>query len=169
MFRYQGGDVPLDDTVVLDVVAPDSVSGAQDVLRRLIEEALRPDAPALTVRLARGSEARLPDSLSHALLVLVREVLAGHHVEIVAADEEIGMETLAQLLGVSRPTAAQLVDNGVVPFRRTEGGHRRVRLSEALRLRDTWTERRASIAEQVKLGEEHDLPLGPPRRDSRGR
>ncbi len=159
--------MPIEDTVVLDVLAPESMVGARDALRELVHETGPESTPTVVVRLLNGGEALLPEALARALLLLAREALAGHHVEIVAADEEIGMETLAHLLGVSRPTAAQLVDNAAIPSHRTAGGHRRVRLSDALELRDRWMRQRAAIAEHVAHGEEHDFPLGPPPRTPR--
>lgn len=163
--------MPIDDTVVVDVLAPDSLAGAREALSRLVDRAgtaNREQAPVLTVRLPDGVDTPLPEALSRAVLLIAREALAGHHVEIVVADDEIGMETLAHLLGVSRPTAAQLVDEGAIPSHRTAGGHRRVRLSDAARLRERWTRQRAAIAEHVAHGEEHDFPLGPPPRRIRG-
>ncbi len=163
--------MPMDDTVVLDVLAPESVAGAREALSRLVHQtgaAEHQGEPVLAVRLPDGGEMLLPGALARAVLLLVREALAGHHVEIAVADDEIGMETLAHLLGVSRPTAAQLVDKGAVPSHRTAGGHRRVRLSDAVCLRERWARQRAAIAEHVAHGQEHDFPMGPPAPRRRG-
>ena len=107
-----------------------------------------------------GSEVPLPANWERTVLRMLREALAGRHVEVrVETADEVGTEKLAELLGVSRPTAAALVDQAALPSRVTPGGHRRVRLADVgayLRRRER---QRASLAELVAHGEATGLPL----------
>ena len=81
-----------------------------------------------------------PDELSLADLppgisALLREVLAemeqGHAVQVLPVGAELTTQQAADILGVSRPTMAQLLDKGRIPSWKV-GTHRRVRLEEVV-------------------------------------
>jgi len=110
-----------------------------------------------------GDEIRLPGDWEQTVLRMLQEVFAGRHVEVrVEAADEVGTEKLAELLGVSRPTAAALVDDGALPSRVTPGGHRRVRLADVRAYLRRRERQRASLADLVDHGEETGLPLETP-------
>lgn len=110
-----------------------------------------------------GDEIPLPADWEQIVLRMLQEAFAGRHVQIrVQATDEVGTEKLADLLGVSRPTAAALVDDGALPSRVTPGGHRRVRLADVRTYLRRRERQRASLAELVAHGEETGLPIETP-------
>lgn len=153
---------------LLEPPAPGSAS-ALDHVRRLLQalastEELSAGTPLhIILRGPGGSEVPLPPDWEETVLRMLQEVLAGRHVEVrVGAADEVGTEKLANLLGVSRPTAAALVDQGALPSRVTPGGHRRVRLADVRSYLRQRERRRASVAELVAHGEVAGLPLETP-------
>lgn len=111
-----------------------------------------------TAHLTLGST-RLP--LPGSALRLVTEVMEGlakgHSVTIVTDDEkEISPQAAAGLLGVSRPYASKLFDDGSIPSRRV-GTHRRAFLRDVLAYRERQREARKCVladlaAESQRLG-----------------
>jgi excisionase family DNA binding protein len=62
---------------------------------------------------------------------LVGHLAAGRSVTVLSNEEEISPREAAQLLGVSRPFAARLFDEGKIPSRRV-GTHRRASVADVL-------------------------------------
>ena len=111
-----------------------------------------------------GERLSLPPEWERAVLRMLREALAGRHVEVRATlGEEISTSELADLLGVSRPTAANLVDSGAIPpSTLTPGNHRRVRIADVEAYLRRRRRQREAITELVAHGQEAGLPDGPP-------
>ena len=111
-----------------------------------------------------GERLALPPEWERAVLRMLREALAGRHVEVRATlGEEIGTSELADLLGVSRPTAANLIDTGAIPpSTLTPGNHRRVRIADVEAYLRRRRRQREAITELVAHGQEAGLPDGPP-------
>lgn len=79
-----------------------------------------------------GEEIRLPEPMFH-LLARLAEVLArGDAVTIVPVGQELTTQQAADLLNVSRQYLIRLLDANELPFTRTEGNHRRLRIEDVL-------------------------------------
>ena len=89
-------------------------------------EALQSDPDRLELDL-HGS-----DTLGAALRELLEVMAQGKAVTMHPIDAELSSFQLADLLGVSRPSAIAILERGLIPYR-TVGTHRRVRLEDAQR------------------------------------
>lgn len=79
-----------------------------------------------------GKEIPLPEPMFH-LLARMAEVLArGDAVTIVPVGRELTTQQAADLLNVSRQYLVRLLDDKELPFTRTEGKHRRLRIEDVL-------------------------------------
>lgn len=177
-----------DTHALVDLLAPFRPDGnAAEAVVRLVEQmpsATRESDEPDTTR-GRGSDGRtpagealhvvvtgpggerfsLPPEWERAVLRMLQEALAGRHVEVRATlSEEIGTSELADLLGVSRPTAANLIDSGAIPTSTlTPGNHRRVRIADVEAYLRRRRRQREAITELVAHGHEAGLPDGPPK------
>ena len=87
-------------------------------------EALQSDPDRLELDL------RMSDTLGVALRELLEVVAQGRAMAVLPLDTELSSFELADLLGVSRPSAIAILERGLIPYR-TVGTHRRVRLEDA--------------------------------------
>lgn len=79
-----------------------------------------------------GEEIPLPEPMFH-LLARMAEVLArGDAVTIVPVGQELTTQQAADLLNVSRQYLIRLLDANELPFSRTGGKHRRLRIEDVL-------------------------------------
>lgn len=79
-----------------------------------------------------GDEIPLPEPMFH-LLARIAEVLArGDAVTIVPVGQELTTQQAADLLNVSRQYLIRLLDANELPFTRTGGKHRRLRIEDVL-------------------------------------
>lgn len=122
----------------------------------LVRDALNGPAAARLLG-PRGETVELPPSVHEVLMRVVRELTQGNAVAVVPVHAELTTQQAADLLNVSRPYLIGLLEQGALPYARTAGNHRRLRLADVLtykRARDT--ERRAALdemsAEAEKLG-----------------
>lgn len=78
-------------------------------------------------------------------------------------DREIDIRELAQILGVSAPTAAALLARGELPSWLTPSGERRVRRADALAYQAIREQRRRSLRELAAMAQrdEGDGPSRP--------
>ena len=105
-----------------------------------------------------GETVRLPRSVHDVLLRVVRELAEGNAVTVVPVHAELTTQQAADLLTISRPYLIGLLDQGVLPYARTAGNHRRLRLADVLtykRARDI--ERRAALDEMSAEAERLSL------------
>lgn len=115
----------------------------------------------LELTLVRSDGTRESVTVPAGVTALVRDVLqqaAGTgRVAVLRDDSELSPEQAARVLGVSRPLVVQRMDDGRLPFRRV-GAHRRARLSDVLRLRESEEARREALE---RLAEDtEDLMVG---------
>ena len=75
---------------------------------------------------------RTSDTLGTALHELLEAMAHGQAVTMHPTDAELSSFELAELLGVSRPSAIAILERGLIPYR-TVGTHRRIRLEDAQR------------------------------------
>jgi excisionase family DNA binding protein len=84
-----------------------------------------------------GEEISLPEPMFH-LLARIAEVLArGDAVTIVPVGQELTTQQAADLLNVSRQYLIRLLDDNELPFTRTGGKHRRLRIEDVLAYKAT--------------------------------
>jgi excisionase family DNA binding protein len=89
---------------------------------------------------------------------LVEHLAAGRSVTVLSGEEEISPREAAELLGVSRPFASRLFDEGQIPSRRV-GTHRRAFVKDVLAYRERQhAARRAALDELAAEGQR--LKLG---------
>jgi excisionase family DNA binding protein len=116
-------------------------------------------ADRMTLRLPDGREFELPAALVRILQASTAEIAAGHTVTILVSDVKLTPAEVGNLLGLSRPYVARLLDQGQLPSEYLpDSRHRVVRLEDVLEFqarRERRSEGRQRIAEAV---EDADLP-----------
>ena len=139
-----------------DEAEPILLSAEEIDLLTLVRDALTGSAAARLLSPS-GETVQLPRSVHNVLIRVVRELAQGNAVAIVPVHAELTTQQAADLLNVSRPYLIGLLDQGLLPYARTAGNHRRLRLADVLtykRARDI--ERRAALdemsAEAERLG-----------------
>lgn len=135
----------------------DPAPAEHDALDELISHA---DASAqLVLRTSDGSEVAVPPSLLRLLIAAADDLAAGHAVMAIPAEFELTPAEVAELLGLSRPFVARLLDQGDIPSEPLPNSrHRRVRLSDVLAFqarRERRAEGRRRIADIITSA---DLP-----------
>ena len=139
--------------------APRVEPGPED--RRSAESLSRAVAGAssVTVRLPGGEEVELSGGLVRVLQAAAHELSAGHAVTVLASEIHLTPAEVGDLLGLSRPYVARLLDHGEIPAQHLPGSrHRVIRLSDVLEFqvrRERRREGRRRIAEAI---ESDDLP-----------
>lgn len=113
----------------------------------------------LVLRLPDGREIELPESLVKLLQASADELSAGKSLILLASEVVLTPSEVGELLGLSRPFVARLLDHGQIPSTFLPGSrHRTVRLEDVLKFqaqRERHLEGRRRIGEIV---EEEDLP-----------
>lgn len=115
----------------------------------------------LELTLIRSDGGRESVTVPAGVTALLRDVLeqaAGTgRVAVLRDDSELSPEQAARILGFSRPLVVQRMDDGRLPFRRI-GAHRRARLSDVLRLRESERAQRAAL--ERLAADTEDLMVG---------
>lgn len=97
-----------------------------------------------TLRLPSGEEITLPTSLVVVLRVSAGQLSQGHGVTVLATDIRLTPAEVGELLGLSRPFVARLLDAGEIPAEHLPGSrHRVVRLADVLEFQARRERRRA--------------------------
>lgn len=101
------------------------------------------DDGTLVLRTADGTEISLPESLLKLVVSAANNLAAGRSVMAIPAEVTLTPAEVAELLGLSRPFVARLLERGDIPSELLPGSnHRRVRLEDVLAFQ-TRRERRA--------------------------
>jgi excisionase family DNA binding protein len=131
------------------VAAPADESRLIELLRRALDE------PSAARLLSLGGELiEVPGSVLELLVRVVHALAAGDAVAVLPVHAELTTQEAADLLNVSRPYLIGLLDDGALPYERTAGGHRRLRLADVLaykHVRDD--DRRAALHEMSSEAE----------------
>jgi excisionase family DNA binding protein len=97
----------------------------------------------LILRSADGTEITLPPSLLRLVVSAANDLAAGHAVMAIPAEVTLTPAEAAELLGLSRPFVARLIERGDIPSEfLPESRHRRIKLEDVLTFQ-TRRERRA--------------------------
>lgn len=128
--------------------------GEQRDLRRLLDELH--DAPAAKITVGK-TPLSLPPPALRLVTEMVEHLAAGRPVTVLSGEEEVSPREAAELLGVSRPFAARLFDNGQIPSRRV-GTHRRAAMKDVLAYRERQhAARRTALDELAAEGQRLNL------------
>jgi excisionase family DNA binding protein len=119
---------------------------------------LQRDRSSLELRDAgTGETLTLPPSAERALLQILEEMGRGRAIAITPVGAELSTQQAADILNVSRPYIAKLVDEGALPARKV-GPHRRLLLSDVLAYKKTmYAEQARSMEELAALTSELGL------------
>lgn len=127
----------------------------QGALRSLLD-ALHGSTTA-TITVEKGSLS-LPTLALGLVTELVEHLAAGRSVTVLSGEEEISPREAAELLGVSRPFASRLYDQGKIPSRRV-GTHRRAFVKDVLAYRERQHAARLAALDEL-AAESQRLNLG---------
>lgn len=108
-----------------------------------VAEAMERSAGAVVLTFSDGREVALPVSLAAVLRASAREVADGHALTVLPSDAMLTPAEAAELLGLSRPFVARLLDEGEIPSERLPSSrHRRIRLADVLAFAERREQRR---------------------------
>lgn len=134
--------------------AADQIETASEVLG-----AMSGSVEGVVLRFPDGRQVALPSSLIDIVRASAEELADGHAVTVLPSETTLTPAEAGELLGLSRPFVARLLDEGEIPAERLPGSrHRRVRLADVVAFaerRDRRREGRRRIAETMA---DADLP-----------
>lgn len=100
----------------------------------------------------------VPASALRLFLHVLTEMSHGNSVTLVPSHAELTTQQAADLLNVSRPYMAKLLDEGKLPCR-TVGKYRRVRIDDLIEFRQKDDEARAKVLDRLTV-EAQELAMG---------
>ncbi|MFE0426867.1 helix-turn-helix domain-containing protein [Streptomyces sp. NPDC058953] len=113
---------------------------------------MAPEEVEIVLRKPGGAEVRLPTELVRVLIASAGELAQGHAVTVLASEARLSPAETAELLGLSRPFVARLLDSGEIPSAHLPGSrHRVVRLGDVLAFQQRRERRREG---RRRIGEE---------------
>ena len=116
-------------------------------------------AGQVSLLLPSGAEIVLPDSLAIVLRASAEELSAGRSVTILASESLLTPAEVGQMLGLSRPFVARLLDQGQIPSERLpDSTHRVVKLADVLAFQERRERRREGNERIAELIESEDYP-----------
>jgi len=126
------------------VEAPDA---GEVILMREFRRFLRAHQaqPAKLVDASDGAQVEIPPSVYKTLDVLASLLAEGASISMAPLYKEITTQQAAHLLNISRPSLVKMLDDGDIPFVKTEGGHRRLRFTDVL----AYKERRSAMRQEA--------------------
>jgi excisionase family DNA binding protein len=120
---------------------------------------MAPDSVEVLVRTPDGGELALPRELVRVLLASAGELARGHAVTVLASEVQLSPAETAELLGLSRPFVARLLDAGDMPSTNLPGSnHRVVRLADVLAFQQRRERRREGRRQIADVLADTDLP-----------
>ncbi|WP_432085002.1 helix-turn-helix domain-containing protein [Streptomyces sp. bgisy095] len=120
---------------------------------------MAPESVEVLVRTPDGSELALPRELVRLLLASAGELSRGHAVTVLASEVQLSPAEAAELLGLSRPFIARLLDAGDIPSTNLPGSsHRVVRLADVLAFQQRRERRREGRRQIAEVLADTDLP-----------
>ncbi|MFC0860777.1 helix-turn-helix domain-containing protein [Sphaerimonospora cavernae] len=131
-------------------------SGDRELLAH-IETAAR--SAELVLRRADGRDIVLPESLVNLVLAAAHDLAKGNAIFALPVETRLTPNEVAQILGLSRPFVARLLDEGEIPSRHLPGSrHRLVLLSDVLEFQARRERRAEGRRRIIETAEEADLP-----------
>lgn len=134
-----------------------AMEGEDRVLAATVARALAANGPGgLTFEVTepdgRRRRVNVPPRMAQAFRSLADVLVARGSATVVDEDEEVSPERAAELLGMSRPTVVQRINQGQLRGRMV-GAHHRIRMSDLLAFRDGERDRALALEE---FGEQTD-------------
>ena len=124
-----------------------------------VARAVRGRSRSFTLLLPDGTPVPLPGALVEVLRASADEMADGHAVTVLPSEVSLTPAEAAELLGLSRPFVARLLDEGEIPSERLpRSRHRRVLLSDVLAFQAKRERRNPPTALLAAAVEEADLP-----------
>jgi len=109
---------------------------------------------SLMLQLPDGTSVPLPRALVEVLRASADELADGHAVTVLSSEVALSPAEAAELLGLSRPFASRLLDQGEIPSERLpRSRHRRMLLSDVLAFQARRERRRTGRQRIAALGE----------------
>ncbi|MFG2879560.1 helix-turn-helix domain-containing protein [Streptomyces sp. NPDC048337] len=144
-------------SVLAKATTVESSPEIQDALARAGR--LVPDEVDVILRAADGSERALHKELVRILAASADELATGHTVTVLASESQLTPAETAELLGLSRPFVARLLDSGDIPSSHLPGSsHRIVRLADVLAFQERRARRREGRERFAEAAEDAGLP-----------
>jgi excisionase family DNA binding protein len=113
----------------------------------------------LVLRTADGTEISLPPSLLRLVVSAANNLAAGRAVMTIPAEVTLTPTEAAELLGLSRPFVARLLDRGDIPSELLpDSRHRRIRLEDVLAFQDRRERRSEGRSRIADIAATADLP-----------
>src|ERR1700749_2687922 len=113
----------------------------------------------LVLRTADGTEISLPSSLLRLVVSAANSLAAGRAVMAIPAEVMLTPAEAAELLGLSRPFVARLLERGDIPSELLpESRHRRIRLEDVLAFQDRRERRSEGRRRIADIAASADLP-----------
>lgn len=144
------------------ILTPEIPTEAEAILAKQTKDILAPRigreaAVDLQSILAAQPTVRIPAAAARLLVQILDEMSRGNAVKIVPVHAELTTQEAADLLNVSRPTLIQMVEQGLIPYRKV-GTHRRIPFAKAIEYkRKLEADRKAALAELVAYDQEIGL------------
>jgi excisionase family DNA binding protein len=111
------------------------------------------------LRMPDGTEIALPESLVAVLVASAGQLSQGHGVTVLATEVRLTPAEVGELLGLSRPFVARLLDAGDIPSEHLpDSKHRVVSLADVLEFQARRERRRAGRRRIVDAVQAADLP-----------
>jgi excisionase family DNA binding protein len=118
-----------------------------------------PEAGELVLRTADGTEISLPASLLRLVVTAANNLAAGRAVMTIPAEVTLTPAEAAELLGLSRPFVARLLERGDIPSKLLpESRHRRIKLEDVLAFQDRRERRSEGRRRIADIAATADLP-----------
>lgn len=120
---------------------------------------MTPEQVEVVLRAADGSELVLPIELVRVLIASAGELATGHAVTVLASEARLTPAEAAELLGLSRPFVARLLDSGEIASTYLPGSrHRVIRLADVLAFQERRNRRREGRRQIADAVDEAGLP-----------
>ncbi len=103
-----------------------------------------------------GEQIAIPASVYAALRRIVPLMAEGAAIGLVPLHQELTTQQAADLLNLSRPSLIKHLDAGDIPYRKMEGGHRRIRFVDVMEYKRRRSEvRRAAFMTMAAIGQKY--------------
>ncbi|WP_327306218.1 helix-turn-helix domain-containing protein [Streptomyces sp. NBC_01298] len=144
-------------SVLAKATTVESSPEIQEALTKSVR--LVPGEVDVILRSADGSESVLPQELVRILAASAGELASGHAVTVLAAETHLTPTEAAELLGLSRPFVARLLDSGDIPSSHLpDSRHRIVRLADVLAFQARRARRREGRRRIAEAAEDAGMP-----------
>ena len=133
----------------------DQARSASDVVDAMADE----PTEGVVLTFPDGRTVPVPEALLDVVRASARELAEGHDVTLLPADAVLTPAEVGELLGLSRPFVARLLDDGEIPSERLPGSrHRRVRLADVVAFAERRDRRRDGRRAAAEAIADADLP-----------